>query len=189
MGRGTKLCKCGAANGPRSFFCKVCKEPFTIKGVVSTEEKRAELEQKRLLALGIKEPEVEEVYLNIYDYFDDDEPTKRELELGGEDTQCFISKNKKYRVRFAGFFMGIPLEKLHNRWYTLLKKNDDIDSSVKWDLIRRFDDRNKLLHFYKSILDGTREVKVYVPGDDVRKNRALKRFNKKKGKLAKQKSK
>lgn len=39
MPRGSKICvnpKCLVSNGPRSFFCKACKMPFTFKSATQT---------------------------------------------------------------------------------------------------------------------------------------------------------
>jgi len=184
--RGNKVCpKCNGNNGPRAFACKHCGEPFVLKGVVATAE---QIEQARLRKLGIdpnKVPEVEEEYLNIHDFFQEVEPTDREIKNGGERVECYMSFDNKFRLRHAEEFMGIPLEKLHDRWYTLLHRNDDRDSHVRWDLVKRFKSLNSVLLYVRAVQRGERELVIYRPGDDVRKNRALVRHQKKMKKIKK----
>lgn len=184
--RGNKPCPaCGAANGPRSFQCKVCKKPFKIKGVEVTPEQIKEAENRRLGLTPKQAEEVEEVLLNLYDYFKDDVPTEREVKIGGKNTEVFTSLDNSFRLRHTDEFMGVPLEKLHNRWYALLKRNHERESIVVWQLVRRFKSLNSALHYVKEVKEGTREVRLYVPGDDARKSRALTRFQKKQRKLKK----
>lgn len=190
MPRGKKICPhCNFVCGPRSYFClnKACGKPFTMKGVLATEEKRVELAAKAAGTFGKPPGEVEqeEVYLNIYDYFEDVDPTERELSVGGEDTHCYLSKDHRFKLRRSEEFMGVPLEKLHDRWYTLLHRNTDRDSTVLWELVRRFKSMNAALHYYKAVEAGERELVLYRPGDDQPKSRMHKRVAKRAAKLAK----
>lgn len=57
MPRGNKLCpKCQGNNGPRSFFCKHCNEPFVIKG------KKMERKQRRVLTAN-KPDELKDLFV------------------------------------------------------------------------------------------------------------------------------
>lgn len=192
MPRGRKLCEnpdCKAINGPRAYSCIKCNHPFTIKGVVASPEKIAEVKQRKLIAAGIiTESEPEEEILHILDYFNEDEPTPREKHINGDKVECYMSKDNKFRLRYTEEYMGIPLVKLHDRRYTLLKRNSDRDSQVEWDLVNRFKSLQKLLHYFRAVQDGSRQVVLYRPGDDVRKSRALTRFHKKQKKLKKVKA-
>jgi hypothetical protein len=188
MPRGSKNCVCGTANGPRSFSCKSCGKPFVIKGVEATAEQIAEAKLRKAILAGesVKvDPEQEEEYLDWRIYFDEAEPTQSEIKTGGETVECYLSKDRKFRIRFSEYFMGVSLTKLHNKWYTLLVRNDNMNSSVVWDLVKRFNSMNSLLHFYRDILNGTRELRIYIPGDDAPKSRVLRRIAKRNKKLGK----
>jgi hypothetical protein len=187
MGRGAKACKsCGTVTGPRSFFCpnKACGKPFEMKGKVATEEKRVELEQKKQGVFGkTVDPEIDEEILHLLDFFNEVDPTPKEKEVNGKMLECYMSKDNTFRLRYNEEFMGIPLVKLHDKRYTLLKRNTNRDSHVEWDLIKRFKSLQTCLHFFRAVLNGEREAKPFVPGDDVPQSRALKRFRKKERKL------
>lgn len=186
MPRGQKTCKvCGTHAGPRAYCClnEKCKAPFTMKGVISSPEK---IEQVRLRRMGIdpnKPEELEEEYLNVDDFLYEVEPLPYELKSSGKEVECYMSHDNIFRLRKSEEFMGVPLEKLHDRWYTLLKKNEERDSNVVWQLVRRFKSMNSVLHFLRAVQRGEREVTIFKPWDNARKSRALKRFHKKQAKL------
>lgn len=128
MPRGTKICSCGVANGPRSHLCKSCKQPFIIKGEVAK------------AVANPKMPEDEFSGDNLFELADFFEP----VDYSQDDTnircfdgkaQCWETPDRQYRLRYAKTFMGVQV--WDDKFFSLLKRNST-PSKIEWDLVRRF---------------------------------------------------
>ncbi len=124
MPRGTKTCKnqsCGAANGPRSFFCKECGEPFVVKGKKSTPIMKAATDTN-----------------DYKEHFDEIDYSRDESNVRNFDgtARCWVSKCGKFRIRQYKTFQGIDVG--HSR-RTILESRIEhpAEFGPKWKIVSR----------------------------------------------------
>lgn len=177
MPRGSKTCPhCSHVCGPRAFFCTntACGKPFVIKGVVSTEEKRVELQLAKI-PVKEREDDDEEVFLESSDFFNIVKPTHREFQNQGPNVHTWVSKDGKYRLRWSKEFMGISIEHIHGRPYALLKNGVAHDGTDTLQLIRRFKGMQGALKAFMKVQAG---IPLEKPKEDakVRQKKKLKRI-------------
>lgn len=182
MPRGNKKCPtCQADNGPRAFSCKACKAPFVLRGVLTSQEKIAEVEARKNPIVKNEDGEFEEEILESLDYFDVVKPTHIELRNQGSKVHCWESRDKKYRLRWSREFMGVSIEHLHGRPYCLLRNGLDKGSRPTLSLVHRFKSMQGALKGYVKILNG---IPLGKPKEDIkvknkkRLKRQLKKINK-----------
>lgn len=175
--RGQKKCiGCGHVTGPRAFSCPSCGKPFIIKGKEATPEQIA---QAKLAKVPTKEREdgetEDEVLLESSDYFNIVKPTAREIVNQGPMVHVWESKDGKYRLRWSKEFMGISIEHIHGRPYTLLKNETSKNGDVVLSLVRRFKGMQGALKAYVKILNG---IPLDKPKEDrkVKQKKKLKRI-------------
>lgn len=155
MSRGNKVCnKCGGNNGPRAFACKHCQAPFIIKGEEVTAEKILERKLAQLPTGDKDAGEDEEEIFEVSDYFSAVQPTPRELYNQGPKVRVWESKDGKYRLRWSKEFMGVSIEHLHGRMYTLLKYGTDYNTDTTLQLVRRFKSMQGSIKGYIKVING-----------------------------------
>lgn len=175
MPRGQKACtKCGKMTGPRAWYCSGCNHPFVIKGQEVPAEKILERKLAKQPSIDKEASEAEELFYEVTDYFVPVQPSQRELQNQGPQVRVWESKDGKYRLRWSKEFMGVSIEHLHGRQYTLLKNKVAPDLSPALELIRRFKTMQGAIKGYIMVING---IPFQKPEDKkVKQKKKLKRI-------------